>query len=68
YKVLGVSRTASSGELKKAYHRLSLENHPDRVPAAEKAKATERMSSINQAYHVLKDHNRREQYNMTGEL
>ena len=42
YKVLEVEKTASDSELKKAYHRLSLKVHPDRVEPEEVAEATQK--------------------------
>jgi hypothetical protein len=52
YNVLGVSRDASPDEIKRAYHRLALQYHPDKNPSAE---AAERMREINDAYQTLSD-------------
>ena len=61
YDILGVSKEAEQDEIKKAYRKLSLQFHPDRNPDPA---ATEKFKSINEAYEVLSDGVRREQYNM----
>ena len=42
YEALGVEKTAKEGELRRAYHRLSLRVHPDRVPPEQVQEATEK--------------------------
>ncbi|BGP46192.1 hypothetical protein JCM10450v2_002032 [Rhodotorula kratochvilovae] len=71
YDVLGVSADASQDDLKKAYRRLSLQYHPDKVStststAADLASATQRFQQIGFAYAVLRDAARREKYDLTG--
>ncbi|GAA6048926.1 hypothetical protein JCM3770_007122 [Rhodotorula araucariae] len=71
YDVLGVGSDASADDLKKAYRRLSLQFHPDKVAsstntAADLASATLRFQQIGFAYAVLKDAARREKYDLTG--
>ena len=61
YDILGVSKGADSDEIKKAYRKLSLQFHPDRNPDPD---ATEKYKSINEAYEILSDSQKREQYNM----
>ena len=63
YKVLGVERSASQDELKKAFRRLSRQYHPD---VNQNAGAEERFKELNEAYEVLKDPNKRKQYDMFG--
>lgn len=63
YDILGVPKTASGEEIKKAYRRLALEWHPDRnkTPTAE-----QKFKEINQAYEVLSDAQKRQQYDQFG--
>lgn len=64
YKILGVARTATADELKKAFHKLAMQCHPDRHPG-DKA-AEERFKEINEAYAVLSDPEKRKQYDTFG--
>src|SRR5690606_38626274 len=61
YDVLGVSREASSEEIKKAYRRLARELHPDVNPSAD---AAERFKLVTHAYDVLSDPDQRERYDL----
>ena len=63
YEVLGVSKTATPEELKKAYRKLALEWHPDRNKAAN---ANEKFKEINEAYAVLSDKQKRATYDQFG--
>jgi len=65
YDVLGVSRSASDADIKKAYRRLAMKYHPDRNPGKEK-EATEKFKEINEAYGVLGDPEKRKQYDQYG--
>ena len=60
YKVLGVASTATADEIKKAYRKLAKANHPDST-GGDKAKET-RFKDISNAYDVLGDAKKREQY------
>lgn len=60
YKTLGVSRSASSDEIKKAYRKLARTNHPDAGGDEEKFK------EINEAYEVLSDDKKRKIYDQYG--
>ncbi|MDX6324387.1 MAG: molecular chaperone DnaJ [Nocardioidaceae bacterium] len=60
YKVLGVSKDASSAEIKKAYRKLARANHPDSHPG-DKA-AEDRFKTVAEAYDVLGDEEKRKQY------
>jgi molecular chaperone DnaJ len=60
YKVLGVSKDATTDEIKKAYRKLARANHPDSHPG-DKA-AEERFKAIAEAYDVVGDAERRKQY------
>jgi len=66
YEILGVSKTASLDEVKKAYREMALKFHPDRVPAAEKKAAEERFKGISEAYAVLSDSSKRDLYDQYG--
>ena len=71
YSILGVSKDADEKELKKAYRKRSLENHPDRVASKSKEEqeaAAGRMQEINKAYEILSDPQKREVYDMTGSV
>ena len=59
YKALGVEPTASEAEIKTAYRRLARKYHPD---VSKEAGAEERFKAVNEAYEVLKDKDKRSQY------
>jgi DnaJ-class molecular chaperone len=65
YSQLGVARSASEAEIKKAYRKLAKELHPDRNK--DNPKATERFSKVTQAYDILTDKDKRAQYDR-GEI
>jgi len=64
YEVLGVERSCSLEDLKKAYRKLALEYHPDRNQADKEAE--DRFKEVNEAYSVLSDPQRRQQYDLYG--
>ncbi|GIW61349.1 MAG: integrase [Patescibacteria group bacterium] len=63
YQILGVPKTATQDEIKKAYRKLALEYHPDRNKSKE---AEEKFKEINKAYEVLSDPQKRQMYDQYG--
>lgn len=64
YKTLGVDKSATADEIKKAFRKLAVKYHPDRNPG-DKA-AEERFKEINEAYAVLSDPQKKQQYDTFG--
>src|SRR5580692_11489411 len=64
YEVLGVQKDASEDAIKRAYRKLAREHHPDRNPGDKQAEA--RFKEIQDAYDVLGDKAKREQYDRFG--
>ena len=64
YEVLGVSKTADEKEIKSAYRKLAMKNHPDRNPDDEAA--ADRFREASEAYEVLKDSQKRAAYDRLG--
>ena len=60
YEVLGVNKSASADEIKKAFRKLAIEHHPDRGGNEDKFK------EVNEAYEVLKDEKKRQRYDQFG--
>ena len=65
YKTLGLNKTASQDEIKKAYRKLARKYHPDLNPDDESAKKT--FQEINEAHEVLSDPEKRKKYDQLGE-
>ncbi|MBP9040520.1 MAG: DnaJ domain-containing protein [Anaerolineaceae bacterium] len=64
YKVLGVERSATSDEIKKAFRKLAMKYHPDKNK--DNKQAEEKFKEINEAYEVLSDPQKRERYDQLG--
>ena len=65
YAILGVSKTATDEELKKAYRKLAKKYHPDANPD-NKAEAEKKFKEVNEAYEVLSDSQKRRMYDQFG--
>jgi curved DNA-binding protein len=65
YQILGVDKKASADEIKKAYRKLAIKWHPDKNPNNKKA-SEEKFKKISEAYAVLSDTEKRQQYDQFG--
>ena len=69
YDLLGVEKTASENDIKKAYRKLAMKYHPDKFSNAsekEKKEAEEKFKEVNEAYQVLSDPDKRAKYDRFG--
>ncbi|WQF83824.1 Putative DnaJ domain, Chaperone J-domain superfamily [Colletotrichum destructivum] len=66
YEVLGLEREATADQIKSAYRKAALKNHPDKVADDKRDEAKEKFQSIAFAYAVLSDPARRKRYDSTG--
>ena len=64
YQTLGVGRTASQADIKKAFRKLARENHPDKKPGDKSAEL--RFKQVNEAHAVLSDPDKRKKYDRLG--
>ncbi|MDK2857942.1 MAG: molecular chaperone DnaJ [Verrucomicrobiota bacterium] len=64
YEVLGVDRGASADDIKKAYRKLAIKYHPDQNPGDKVAE--EKFKEVSEAYEVLSDPSKRQQYDQFG--
>jgi DnaJ-class molecular chaperone len=64
YEILGVSKSASDDEIKKAYRKLAVKYHPDKNPGDKEAE--EKFKEINEAHDVLSDKQKRARYDQFG--
>ena len=66
YHILGVPRTASSDDIKKAFRRLARQYHPDLHAGAKKAEMEKKFKELNEAQEVLTDPDKRKKYDQYG--
>ncbi len=66
YEILGVSKKATLSDIKKAYRKLARKYHPDLNPGDKNAE--KKFKEMNQAYEVLKNPEKRKQYDMFGNV
>ena len=69
YDLLGLEKTASENDIKKAYRKLAMKYHPDKFSNAsekEKKEAEEKFKEVNEAYQVLSDADKRAKYDRFG--
>ena len=64
YKILGITKSATDDELKKAYRKLALKYHPDKNKAAG---AEDKFKEVAEAYEVLSDKKKRDIFDQYGE-
>lgn len=67
YEVLKISKTSTDKQVKKAYHKLSLLVHPDRVDGDGKDEATEKFKVLGFIHSILSDNDKRKIYDETGQ-
>ena len=66
YHVLGLSRTASADDIKKAFRRLARQYHPDLHSGAKKSEMEKKFKELNEAHEVLSDPEKRKKYDQYG--
>lgn len=66
YEVLGVETSASDGEIRKAYRKLALKYHPDKVTAEDREASETKFKEITEAYEILCDEEKRRDYDLHG--
>ncbi|MFO7448115.1 MAG: J domain-containing protein [Ignavibacteriaceae bacterium] len=64
YKILGVNKSSTQDEIRKAYRKLAVKYHPDKNP--DNKQAEEKFKEMSEAYEVLKDPEKRKKYDMLG--
>ncbi|ESO05104.1 hypothetical protein HELRODRAFT_172124 [Helobdella robusta] len=68
YQVLSIPKSSTKAEIKKAYYRLSITTHPDKVDQADRSEATKKFQTLGKIYGILSDDNLRSNYDETGSI
>lgn len=68
YTVLGLSKKCKPKDIKKAYRKLALKYHPDKVPEGEREEAEKKFIQVSEAYSVLSDEEKRKIYDTYGKI
>src|SRR5574342_1012635 len=66
YQVLGLPRSASADDIKKAYRRLARQVHPDLHSGAKKSEMEKKFKELNAAHEILSDPDKRKKYDQYG--
>ncbi|KAK3368156.1 hypothetical protein B0H63DRAFT_487855 [Podospora didyma] len=66
YGLLGVDKSASPNDIKKAYRKLALQHHPDKVSEDMRAESEAKFKAVTQAYEILRDEEKRHMYDTHG--
>ncbi|KAJ9150741.1 Heat shock protein DNAj [Pleurostoma richardsiae] len=66
YALLGVDKSASQNDIKKAYRKLALQHHPDKVPEEQRPESEAKFKAVTQAYEILRDEEKRHLYDTHG--
>mmetsp|Transcript_12956 Transcript_12956/g.24349 ORF Transcript_12956/g.24349 Transcript_12956/m.24349 type:complete len:408 (+) Transcript_12956:123-1346(+) len=67
YQTLGVAKSATQKEITKAYRKLALKHHPDKVPESEREASEKKFKEIGYAHEILSDEEKRKRYDTFGE-
>ncbi|KAI0389400.1 DnaJ-domain-containing protein [Xylariaceae sp. FL0594] len=66
YELLGVDKNVDANEIKKAYRKLALKHHPDKVPEDQRVESEIMFKRVTQAYEILRDEDQRAMYDRHG--
>lgn len=66
YAILGISKSATKSEIKKAYHKAALQHHPDKAPEDQREAADIKFKDVSRAYEILHDEEKRHLYDTHG--
>lgn len=66
YALLGIDKSASQADIKKAYRKAALQHHPDKVPEERRAESEATFKAVTQAYEILRDEEKRHLYDTHG--